>query len=362
MHRVVLTTGGTGGHIFPALAVARELKSRHPGVDILFIGGSSGPEGRMAAEAGLRFVGLPARGVFGRGVRAVAAVGLLLRSLHLAWRELGRFRPEVVLGFGGYASFASMAAAALRGIPTAVHEQNSIPGVANRLSGRFARRVFLSFPDVRVDFSAEKIRMTGNPVREEIRRIREHRQKGGPVRDGGRVLVLGGSQGATAVNSRILEALLPLLKAGVQIRHQTGSRDFERVRQGYADRWADPSAVSAFIEDMAEAYAWADLAVSRSGASTVAELAVAGKPSLLIPFPYATHDHQARNARFLEQAGAAVTIREGALNGETLAKNILSLLGDADRLASMGAAAAGLGRPEAAANVVNELEALVVGA
>ena len=165
MQRVVLTTGGTGGHVFPALAVAEELRRRHPDVDILFVGGRHGREREFAEAAGLRFLGLPVRGVMGRGVRAVGALWGLFRGVLRAWWLMLRFKPQVVLGFGGYAGFAPVFAAALRGVPCAVHEQNSYPGSANRLLGRWAHRIFLSFPDTHGFFDAAKAEVTGNPVR-----------------------------------------------------------------------------------------------------------------------------------------------------------------------------------------------------
>lgn len=363
--RFVLTTGGTGGHIFPALAVAEELRARHPEVEILFVGGLQGPEGRLAREAGLRFLGLPVRGFIGRGTRALGALVGLGRGLFLAWRELGRFKPQAVLGLGGYAAAAAVMAARLRRIPICVHEQNSVPGVSNRLCGRWARTICLSFPDARGDFDAARTVMTGNPVRESIRELgrstagRGLRERG--EGDGGRVLVLGGSQGARSVNTAVVEALPELRAAGVTLRHQTGEKDLERTREGYRRQGADESQVTAFITDMAAAYAWADLVVCRAGATTVAELAVAGKPAVFIPFPQATHDHQRVNARFVEQAGGATLLDETELPSRPLGRELPALLSDHGRLAAMAEAARGFGRPDAARAVAEALEALAGG-
>ncbi len=362
MERVLLTTGGTGGHIFPALAVAEELRARMPGVRVLFVGGLRGLEKELAGKAGLEFVGLPIKPFLGRGLRAVFALYWLLVSQIKALKLLGTFKPDVVLGFGGYAAFAPMFAGKLRGVPTAVHEQNSIPGVTNRIMGRLARRVFVSFPDSSRYFDTKKTLVTGNPVRASFKALREQAQETDAGQDthlGKRLLVLGGSQGAKSVNTAIMEILPQLQAAGVSVRHQAGQRDCQRVLEGYAAQNIASDQVSAFIDDMAEACAQADLIVCRAGATSIAELTVAGKPALFIPFPYATHNHQVGNARFMERMGAAVCVEEKELPETDLGKRILELLQDKQRLSAMAAAARELGRPDAAAAVVDGLEQLV---
>lgn len=357
MRRVIVTTGGTGGHIFPALAVAEELRARHPQARVLFVGGVRGPEARLAAEAGLEFAALPVRPVLGRGLRALAAGWWLLPGLGKALVLHGRFKPQVVVGLGGYAAFASVLAAVLRRTPTAIHEQNSVPGLTNRLLGRLVDRVMVSFPDRAGSFPATKVTWTGNPVRKSIVALaRSERQEGGDR--GKRLLVLGGSQGAVAVNDAVLEALPRLRQAGVEIRHQTGAHDYERVTTRYATMEGLKATVEPFIQDMAEAYAWAGLALCRAGATTVAELAVAGVPSVLIPFPHATHQHQSVNARFLEQAGAARCIEQSELPGRDLAMELIWLLENTVELERMAAAARAIGKPMAAAAVVDCLEEL----
>ncbi len=357
MKRVIVTTGGTGGHIFPALAVAEELKARHPEARVLFVGGVRGPEARLAQEAGLEFEALPVRPIIGRGMRALAAGWYLALGMGKALSLHGRFKPQVVLGLGGYAAFASVLAAALRGTPTAIHEQNSVPGMTNRLLGKVVRKILVSFPDRSGRFPQDKVVRTGNPVRKSIMALAD--PKGGEAHSNTRnMLVLGGSQGAVAVNDAVLEALPRLLHAGVKIHHQTGERDFERVRQAYVDAGAQECLVEAFITDMDTAYEWADLALCRAGATTVAELAVAGVPSVLIPFPYATHNHQSVNANFLEEAGAALCIEQRDLPEQDLPGLLIQLLEDEDRLRNMAARARAQGRPMAAASVVDCLEEL----
>ncbi len=350
MQRVILTTGGTGGHIFPALAVAEELKTLYPQARVLFVGGQRGPEAELAAKAGLEFAALPVRPVLGRGFRAVGAGFWLLLGICKALRLHVRFRPQVVLGLGGYAAFAQVLAALLCRTPAAVHEQNSVPGITNRVLGRWVDKVMVSFPDKAGWFPPRKVEVTGNPVRGAIRRMRRQH-----VRNGGkRLLILGGSQGAMAVNSAVMESLPRFMEAGVDIWHQTGARDFERVRKAYAESGVK-ARVEPFIEDMAAAYAWGDLALCRAGASTVFELAVAGMPSVLIPFPYATHNHQSVNAAYLEEAGAGKRVEQKDLPQVDLAGMVLSLLDNDEVLDTMRARALELGKPDAAARVASAL-------
>ena len=358
MTRIVLTTGGTGGHIFPALAVAGALRRLRPEAEVLFVGGS-GPEGELATRAGLSFVGLPARGVFGRGLRAIGAPFWMARAFGMAARLLLDFKPDVVAGFGGYAGFIPVAAGRLLGIPTAIHEQNSVPGVTNKVLGRFVDRVFVTYPDTDRAFPPSKTLRVGNPIRAGIAAA-----TAAPVHPGTRrLLVLGGSQGARAVNDAVLAILPRLLDAGVKVRLQAGRADFERIGAMAADILAgrphdggEPDVViENFIEDMAGAYAWADLVLARAGATTLAEVTAAGKPSLLIPFPYATHDHQSVNADFLAAAGAAEVLPQSELPGRDLAGTIINLLSDATRLAAMGAAAASQAMPLAADRLAEAL-------
>lgn len=356
MERVILAAGGTGGHIFPALAVAEELRRRHAGVRVIFAGSLHGPERKLAARAGLEFAGLPVRGFLGRGMRALGAAAGMALALAQAVRLMRRFRPQVVAGFGGYAAFAPVAAAWLCGVPSAVHEQNAVAGVSNKLLARLARKVFLSLPDVD-GVPSGKCVLTGNPVRRAVA------EGGGANHDfaGKRLLVMGGSQGARALNELIGANLPRLRDAGARLRWQTGEEGAEAAEKacaaaGYA------AETEPFIADMAAAYRWADLALCRAGATTVAELAAAGKPAVLVPFPHATHDHQTRNARILADGGAAVLIPEKDLAGMDVIGSLLELLNDADKLRAMGRAAFLRARPDAAAHVAAELENMALPA
>jgi UDP-N-acetylglucosamine--N-acetylmuramyl-(pentapeptide) pyrophosphoryl-undecaprenol N-acetylglucosamine transferase len=351
--RLVVTTGGTGGHIFPALSVAAEVRRRNPAAKVLFLGGS-GPEGALAEKAGLDFQALPASGVLGKGVKGLLSIFWVARGVVKAWAALRNFKPEAVIGFGGYAGFCPVLAAALRRIPCAVHEQNSVPGVTNRILGKVVDRVFVSFDDRFGSFPAVKVTRTGNPVRAEIAAARRSE-------DNGRrnLLILGGSQGARAINDAVVAALPELLAARVNILHQTGAADEARIREAYAKAGADPQCVHGFIEGMAQAYAWADLALCRAGASTIFELAATGTPSVLVPFPHAAHDHQRVNAEHLAHLGAAELIDQKELSAPALAALAVGLLGDTARLASMSRAVRTFARPEAASRIADGLEELL---
>lgn len=350
--RLVVTTGGTGGHIFPALAVAAEVRRRNPGARILFLG-AGGPEGELARRAGLEFQALPASGVLGKGLKSILALFWVTRGVILAVRALKRFAPEAVIGFGGYAGFCPVLAGALLRLPTAVHEQNSVPGVTNRLLGRLVKRVFVSFDDRLGNFPAVKVTRTGNPVRADIASVK--RATGNDRRN---LLILGGSQGARALNDAVVAALPQLLAARVNILHQCGAADEARIREAYRAAGADTDCVHGFIEGMAGAYAWADLALCRAGASTIFELAATGTPSILVPFPFAAHDHQRVNAEHLADLGAAVLLDQKELSAQALAELVPGLLGDTAKLAAMGRTARTFARPEAARLIVDGLEEL----
>ncbi len=353
MERVILTTGGTGGHIFPALAVAEELRLRFPDIDPLFVGSEYGPERALCERAGLAFAGLPVRGFWGRGLKALGAAAGMARGLAQAFSLLRRVQPEVVIGFGGYAAFAVMFAAKLLRIPTAVHEQNALAGVSNRVLGRFADKIFCSLPDTR-GFGKRSILLTGNPVRRAVIEAGNNARRG----EGKRLLIMGGSQGARALNALAVNALPRFRDAGLEILHQTGETTCETVRAAYAAAGVE-ARVEPFIRDMGAAYAWADLALCRSGATTLAELAACGLPAVFVPFPHATHNHQSRNAALVAARGAALVVEERDLGATDAPGLILELLENKERLNDMARAAKALARPEAAALVVEELEKLV---
>lgn len=351
--RLIMAGGGTGGHLFPGLAVAREFQKRDRMTEILFVGTEQGIESRVIPREGFPLELIPVRGIKGRGARGLAQAlyGVpvsLLRSL----RIVGRFRPDCVLGLGGYASGPLLLAGKMKGIPCAVMEQNLHPGLTNRLLGRVVDRVFTTYEESAAFFPRAKVVETGNPVRWHTLPEVERSEKF-------TLLVFGGSAGARRINLCMTEAMRELkdLAPRLKVTHQTGGADVAAVRAAY-EAFPVEAEVLSFIDKMDEAYARADLVVCRAGATTVAELTVFGKPAILIPYPYAAYDHQRGNAAALEGRGAAEMMLDREMSGERLARRIRALFEDRARLEAMGAAARRLGRPEAAERIVEECYAL----
>jgi len=345
---VLVMAGGTGGHVFPALAVARQLESE--GARVVWLGTPDSFESRLIPDTGIQFHEVPVRGLRGKGwLGWVQAPFALTRALLLALRALRELSPDLVLGMGGYATGPGGVAARLLGKPLVIHEQNAVPGLTNRLLARIATRVLEAFP---CSFPASRrARHTGNPVREEVVELPAPEQRltgrSGPLR----LLVLGGSQGARVLNEVVPAAIAGLADpAIVEVRHQTGEAYLEDTRERYhrAGIAAEPVA---FIEDVAGAYGWADLVVCRAGALTISELAVAGVASVLVPFPYAVDDHQTRNGLYLANAQAAVLIDQSDLNATRLGSLLAEFHGARERLLRMAVAARRLGIPTATRQV-----------
>lgn len=346
---VVIAGGGTGGHLFPGLALADALAAHDVGVT--FVGTANGIEAREVPAAGypLRLV----RGQALRGGGAGRALLGLVAAVRGAWQcraVLAELRPHLVVGVGGYASVAGVLAAWSRGTPTVLLEQNAIPGAANRLLGRLARRVCVGFAETAAAFPPGRAVHTGNPIRARV--LAGTRRAAGAAPG---LLVFGGSQGAHRLNEAMLDAVRRLgpTARDVAIVHQTGRDDVERVRTGYAGLGLD-ARVEPFITDMGSAYAAADVALSRAGAMSCAELTATGVPAILVPYPFAADDHQRRNAELLVAGGAAEMILDRDLTGERLAAGLSALFGDPARRARMAAAARALGRPDAAERVAAE--------
>ncbi len=346
--RILIAAGGTGGHIFPALAVADVL--REAGCQVNFAGTARGLESRLVPERGYPLHLLEMQGLRGKGwLRWLRAPWLLGRAIHQARQIIRECRSEVVLGMGGYVSAPVGIAAWTLRRPLFLHEQNSISGMSNRLLARFARGVFTGFPDSGLPHA----RWVGNPVRAEIAALPDpalrFAGRSGPVR----VLVMGGSQGARVLNRLCVSAFSDLAGSLLpEIRHQTGREDFPAVQAAYAEAGVT-ARVEPFIDDMAAALGWADLAICRSGAATVAELAAAGLGALLIPFPHATDDHQAVNARFLENAGAGRMLRQELLDGPRLRDVLLPLLQDPLLRLQWAKSARSVARTDAATQVAH---------
>jgi UDP-N-acetylglucosamine--N-acetylmuramyl-(pentapeptide) pyrophosphoryl-undecaprenol N-acetylglucosamine transferase len=350
--RVLIAGGGTGGHVFPGIALAEEVVGRHPGNDAVFVGTARGLEATVVPAAGYPIELIQVKGLKGKGLlttlgNLLLIPGALLRSFTI----LRKWRPDVVVGVGGYASGPVVLAAWLRGIPTAVQEQNATAGFTNRLLGRLVRAVFTAFPEAAHYFPSHKVQQLGNPIR---KGMLDNFMRPTAQHDRPHLLVFGGSQGAHALNMRLVEALPHLadLRGKLTLTHQTGARDREAVEKAYAATGFEPD-VREFITDMVAAYASADLVVCRAGATTLAELTVCQKPSILVPFPFAADDHQSVNARSLVEAGAAVMIEERDLTGERLANEIRAILTNPERRAQMARSAGRLGAPQAAREIID---------
>ena len=351
--RLLIAGGGTGGHLFPGVAIAEELRARDPDAAVRFVGTERGIEARVLPELGWELTKIEVSGLKTVGkLGALRGLFRLPRALWQARRALKEFAPDAVIGVGGYASGPVVLMAKLRGIPTAICEQNSIPGLTNKLLGRWVRKVFLSFAESKRFFKDKKIVMSGNPVRRDLlqRLLAVTAPTPSPTVH---VLVSGGSLGAVAVNELAATALAQLAKThALSIVHQTGEKDLETTKQRYADAGVTADC-RAFIKDMASAYQQADLVIGRAGATTVAELAIAGKPAVFIPYPFAADNHQELNAQEMAAAGAALMFRQSELTAEKLADALAPLLSDAHKRAEMGAAMKALARPGAAAAVVD---------
>ena len=354
--RVVIAGGGTGGHLYPGIAVARELLARQPDARVTFAGTARGIEARVIPREGFELDLLRSAGLKGASPAALARGLMLLPMGGLdAWGILSRRSPDVVIGVGGYSSGPVVLAAALRRIPTLLMEQNAVPGLTNRSLARMVDAAAVTF-DETITYFGRRGFVTGNPVRAAFfENGRAEAAAEGPAA-AARVLIFGGSQGAHAINVAMVEAA-PKLAAhpgGLAITHQTGERDLEQVRDGYR-RAGLAARVEPFLYAMDREIKDADLVVSRAGATTLAELTAAGKPALLIPLPTAADDHQRRNAEVLVRAGAAEVVDQRTLTGAELAARISALAQDAARRRAMGAAARALAKPGAARAIVDKV-------
>lgn len=356
----MIAGGGTGGHLFPGVAVAEEIAARDSEATVQFVGTARGIEARVLPELGWDLQLIEVSGIKTVGfLGAIRGMFSVPRALWQSRKLLKKFSPDAVLGVGGYASGPVVLMARLMGIRTAILEQNSIPGLTNKILGRFAHRIFLAFDETRKFFKAKKIAMSGNPIRADIRaRLTAGDQRADDSGDRPlRLFVFGGSQGAVAVNELVCGAAALLAERGValEIVHQTGERDLEATEKRYADAGIKAD-VRAFINDMATEYHSSDLVISRSGATTIAELGVVGKPAILIPYPFAADNHQVTNAAEMAAGGAALVFEQSETTAESLADAIAELAADPERRRRMGDAMKALGHPEASAAIADWLE------
>ena len=354
-----MTGGGTGGHLFPGIAVAEAIGRRFADSQVLFVGTERQIDAKALAGKDFQVTSISCSGLKGKSL--LSRLQTLIRlpiSLLQAIRVIRDFKPNLVLGVGGYVTGPVVAAGRLLGIATCIHEQNSVPGLANRQLGRLVDRIFISIPGSERYFPAKKTVLTGNPVRREILALRQ------PVAETSEnicLLVLGGSQGAHRVNTLVVGALARLgkdLPENFMVIHQTGAADEEMVRKAYAEAGIK-ARVAAFFDDMAEVYGEADLVVSRAGATTLAEITVLGKPALLIPYPFAADDHQEKNARCLVEGGGAKMFLEQDLDEDIVAREIATLLNDSGRRAAMAENMGGMAIPQATETIVAECVSLL---
>jgi len=351
---VVIAGGGTGGHLYPGIAVAREILRRRPDAKVTFAGTAQGLESKIVPREGFELDVIRSAGLRGKSPSRLArGLSLLVPSLRDAWKVLSERRPHVVVGVGGYSSGPVVLTACVRRIPTLVMEQNAAPGLANRVLARFVRSAAVTYEET-LRFFGDRGFVAGNPVRAEfltasaldMASVRTRRP---------RVLILGGSQGAHAINVAIAAAAARIhhRHPEAEFVHQTGARDLEEVRRAYAQAGV-PARVEAFLDPVAGEMAEATLVVSRAGATTLAELAAAGRPAVLVPLPTATDDHQRKNARVLANAGAAVIV-EQALGADGLSAAVGGLLDEPESLVRMARAIKAFGRPEAARRIVDRV-------
>lgn len=357
---IVIAAGGTGGHLYPAVALAREFLRRDPSTTILFVGTTRGVESKVLVHEGFELAYITAKPVMGKRLLEVLR-GLLSVPIGI-WqsaRLLSQRRADLVIGVGGYTSPTMLAAAALKGLPRVILEPNAYPGLANKAVGPFAQRIFLAFESAAVSFDRRKIRVVGTPIRQEFLQRAGQPREASPT-DRPHLLIFGGSQGAKAINSAVVEGLPSLITRlpNLTITHQTGEGDLDRVSQAYQQLGVNAKVVP-FLYDMPVVLGTADLVVARAGAMTIAELTACGKPAILIPLPTAIYDHQMKNARAMEAAGGAMVLPQGELSGEKLSETIVSIFSDSGRLHMMRQKSWDMRRVDAGEVIVKECYSLM---
>ena len=364
--RIIIAGGGTGGHLFPGIAIAQELKKRCQEAHILFVVGRRKMERDIILKAGFEVRSIDVEGLVGKDlVHLIRAFFKVIISTIQSLSIMRTFKPHLTVGVGGYTSGPVCLMGWFFRVPTAIHEQNSIPGITNRILAPLMKKVFISFEESRLYFETKKLFLSGNPIRDEIMNPKVFSKRvseSDPIQKKFVILVMGGSQGARAINKAVLFALKELKKESVIpfMIHQTGSQELEKVAAEYNEIGIEGE-VTAFIDNIANAYARADLVICRAGATTIAELAALGKPSILVPYPYATHKHQDFNAKALAAFGGADIILQKDLNGTTLAKKIRRYMEEPDALKQMSLFALKAGRPQAKEIIVEELIKLLRG-
>ncbi len=350
---IIIAGGGTGGHLFPGIAVGNEFKKRYPGSDILFVTAGREIESQILKSAGFDQECLEVEGIKGRGIiKSLVSMLKLPKSLFRSMEIIRRVSPDIILGVGGYSSGPLCLAGKLMRVPVTIHEQNSYPGLTNRILSRIVDRIFISFEESRVNFPAGTLSLTGNPVRSIFTDER-------PLTVGDAaftIFVTGGSQGAVAVNTFVIEALSIMKEKGIipRVIHHAGKLDYERVQREYSERGLKGE-ISSFIENMALAYENADIFIGRAGAGTIFELAAMGRPSILIPLPNSANNHQEYNAMALVRSGGAVMMKQNELDGKKLADRLIEFMNNRELLEVMGKNCRKSARIDAAEVIVDEM-------
>jgi UDP-N-acetylglucosamine--N-acetylmuramyl-(pentapeptide) pyrophosphoryl-undecaprenol N-acetylglucosamine transferase len=352
--RVIIAGGGTGGHIFPAISIAREIRRRDSANEILFVGTKSGFEVDRIQKEGYNLRFINSGGIVSMGfVRSLKGVLSAIKGIFDSFRIIMDFKPNVVIGVGGYVSGPVVLAAFILFTPSVICEQNAVPGLTNRILARFVKRVFATFQMSTSYFPNDKTMVVGNPVRPEFLTVNRSYKN----HSGIKILVLGGSQGAYKLNVSVPKAVGMLRRDDVSVVHQTGNRDIEDVKKAY--EWYGIKADAfPFIDDIANVYSDADLVIGRSGAGIISEVTVLGKPSILIPYPFSANNHQLENAKVLERAGAAVIIEDRLAFPEKIAETISDLLNN-NKLDEMTVQSKNLAKPNATKDIVDEIDRIV---
>lgn len=352
--KVIIAGGGTGGHIFPAISIAEEILDRNSRNEVLFVGTERGLESKIVPEKGYRIEYITSGGIIGKNpFEQIQGIINAFRGVINSIKILKEFKPDVVIGVGGYASGPTVLSASLSLIPTVVCEQNSIPGFTNRILSKFVKRVFITFENSKKYFPEKKTYLTGNPIRKcfssgENKTDREN----GKIN----IFVLGGSQGSNKLNRNIPECFSRINESRISITHQTGEKDFDKVSEAYQKSGIDAK-VFKFINNIKEVYEKTDLIICRAGAGTISEITAIGIPAILVPFSFAAHDHQLLNAMYMEKKGAAVIVEENSLTHQSIAKALNRILKNG-RIKEMSENSRSLGKPQAAKDIVNHLESI----
>ncbi len=361
--RVIIAAGGTGGHLFPGLALAEEFKRRDPSIEVIFVGTEHGIEAKVIPREGYALKFLRAEGFVGVSViKKLRAILKMFFSLLDSYRIIKTLKPDIVIGAGGYASGVILFVASIKSIPTMIIEQNVIPGITNKILGKFVNTVCISFQESISFFPGVRVFLTGNPVRLQIFKgnIEAAYRLFSLERELFTIFIFGGSWGASSINRAMVDALNYLydLKDKIQFLHQTGQRDYENIRDAYR-KVGFKGTITPFIYQMGEAYAIADIVISRAGATTLSELTALGKAAILIPYPYATGNHQELNARKLVEMGAAKMILDREIKGEKLAEMIRELYNNEKLRTEMQKNSKSVGRPDASEKVVDIAMSLI---